>query len=165
MNDGSQKSADGPAVDRTRKGQFSNLRRRIYLTYQYRGPWSVLYRALTFPLRFTPLKPVLRLEGRPRGDRKAAMRWYRKHGQPVTVVIPSYRDAERVAALVASIGRTTDHRRVQILVPDDNSGPEHIAALRTITGIRCDRGRGKRWLRSQRQPWPARADPPTMWCS
>ena len=140
MNDGSQKSADGPAVDRTRKGQFSNLRRRIYLTYQYRGPWSVLYRALTFPLRFTPLKPVLRLEGRPRGDRKAAMRWYRKHGQPVTVVIPSYRDAERVAALVASIGRTTDHRRVQILVPDDNSGPEHIAALRAITGIRVIEG-------------------------
>jgi tRNA (mo5U34)-methyltransferase len=41
-------------------GSFT-LRERVYLTYRYRGSWSLLYRAITYPLRFTPFKRFLNL--------------------------------------------------------------------------------------------------------
>ncbi|HWF51715.1 MAG TPA: glycosyltransferase [Solirubrobacteraceae bacterium] len=123
------------AVDGARKGQLFNLRRRIYLTYKYQGIGSLFYRTLTFPLRFTPLGRFLRLDQRAHGERRKAERWYRQHGRPVSVVIPSYRDAREVTALVASIRRTTDRARVRIVVADDASGPEHLAELRAIGGI------------------------------
>ena len=123
------------AVDGRRRNPLSNLRQRIYLTYRYHGLSSVLYRTLTFPLRFTPLARFVRLNPQA-GDRSAAARsWYRRHGRPVTVVIPSYRDAELVARLVDRIRQNTNRRRVQIIVSDDASGPEHVAALRQIEGI------------------------------
>jgi len=56
---------------------LARIRRRIYLTYRYRGLGTVAYRVLTFPLRFTPLQPYLRLEHRVRLDRSVALRWYR----------------------------------------------------------------------------------------
>jgi GT2 family glycosyltransferase len=127
-------AGEGRAVDGARKGPLFNLRRRIYLTYKYQGIRSLLYRALTFPLRFTPLKRFLDLDPKAR-SRAKAVRWYRDHGRPVTIVIPSYRDAEIVAALVDSIRKTTDRPRVRIVVADDASGPEHVAALRRIEGI------------------------------
>ena len=117
-----------------------NLRRRIYLTYKYRGLGSLVYRVLTFPLRLTPLEPLLRLGREHPADPSAAIRWYRWHGQPVTIVIASYRDAERVARLVASIRRTTPRRKTRIVVADDASGPEHVAALRRIRGIEIVEG-------------------------
>src|SRR5207248_8511432 len=56
---------------------------------------------------------------------------------------PSYRDAEHVAKLVAGIRRTTrtgfgllgPREPVRIVVADDASGPEHLAALARIKGI------------------------------
>jgi GT2 family glycosyltransferase len=116
--------------------QFVNLPRRVYLTFKYRGMRSVLYRILTFPLRFTPLRRHLGIGPESHGDPAEGMRWYRSSGRPVAIVIPSYRDAERVAALVRSIRRTTDRDRVEIIVADDASGSEHLAALRRIDGIR-----------------------------
>ena len=112
-----------------------SLRERIYLTFRYHGIGSLIYRALSFPLRFTPLKPLLGLTPRPQGDKKPALRWYRQNGRPVTIVIPSYRDAEQVTNLVASLRKTTDPQRVQIIVADDASGSQHVAALRSIDGI------------------------------
>jgi GT2 family glycosyltransferase/glycosyltransferase involved in cell wall biosynthesis len=128
--------------------RVSKLRRRIYLTYKYRGLRTVLYRALSFPLRLTPLRPYLRLEPSVRLDRSLPLRWYRKHGRPATIVIPSYRDADHVAALVASIRRTTrtyggvlgPRDPVRVVVADDASGPEHVAALRRIRGIEVVEG-------------------------
>jgi GT2 family glycosyltransferase len=111
------------------------LRRRVYLTYKYRGGWSVLYRVLTFPLRLTPLRRHLGVGRRVRDQRAAAVRWYRRHGRPVTVVIPSYRDADKVRALVRSVRKTTRRDLVRIVVTDDASGPEHLAALAKIRGI------------------------------
>jgi GT2 family glycosyltransferase/glycosyltransferase involved in cell wall biosynthesis len=128
------------AVDGNRAGMFSNLRRRLYLTYKYHGARALLYRALTFPLRFTPLKPFLGLGPRLATDPAPALRWYRTRGRPVTIVIPGYRDADHVAALVASIRKTTDRKRVCIVVADDASGPEHVAALRMIDGIEVVEG-------------------------
>ena len=92
-------------------GPRYTLRERIVLTYRHHGLGSILYRIITFPLRFTPLQSRLqhRLQGS-RRDRavRAARSWYRREGRPVTIVIPSYRDAAEVADLVASLRRTTD---------------------------------------------------------
>jgi GT2 family glycosyltransferase len=125
----------GSALDETRRGRFANLPRRIYLTYKYRGISSVLFQSLIFPLRLTPLDRVLRLGPGPGSEAVAARRWYKHHGRPVTVVIPSYRDAKLVEQLVAKIRQTTDRDRVQIVVADDASGPEHLVALGQIDGI------------------------------
>jgi GT2 family glycosyltransferase len=110
------------------------LRERIFLTYQYHGPWSILYRLLTYPLRFTPLKHRVR-HGLRSTRNRTAIRWYKHHARPVTIVIPSYRDADEVTKLVASLHRTTAAHLAGIVVADDASGPEHVAALRAIDGI------------------------------
>jgi len=126
----------GAALDGSRRGPFAGLRRRIQLTIQYLGWRTLLFRALTFPLRFTPLRHRLRL----RSDWQdssyhRAVGWYREHGRPVDIVVPSYRDADRVAELVASLRRTVPPGRARVIVADDASGPEHLAALRQIAGI------------------------------
>ncbi len=109
--------------------------RRIQLTYRYLGWRAVAWRALTFPVRFTPLRDRLLLPRYVGADRARAMRWYKRRARPVTVVIPSYRDAEDVARTVASIKRTTDAGLVRIVVADDASGEGHLDALRAIEGI------------------------------
>jgi GT2 family glycosyltransferase len=123
-----------------RGGRFANLPHRIYLTYKYRGISAVLYQTLVFPLRLTPLDRILNLGPGSGADAVAARWWYRRHGRPVTVVIPSYRDAKLVAQLVAKIRETTDRNHVAIVVADDASGPEHLAALRKIEGIELVQG-------------------------
>jgi GT2 family glycosyltransferase len=118
------------------EGAFSNLRRRIHLTYTHFGLRTILWRALTFPLRFTPLHRRLRLRTHARDqERRRAGVWYAEHGRPVDVVIPSYRDAVHVRTLVRSIRRTTSPGTARVIVADDCSDPEHLAALRAIDGI------------------------------
>jgi GT2 family glycosyltransferase len=117
------------------RGPIATLWRRIVLTWQYHGPVTVLFRVLTFPLRATPLRDRLGVRRLVDPTTYQARRWYRVHGQPVTVVIPSYRDAEDVRALVRSIRSTTPAGRVRIIVADDCSGPEHLAELQRIEGI------------------------------
>jgi GT2 family glycosyltransferase len=124
------------ALDGTFSGPLAGLRRRIYLTYRYHGWRTLLFRAITLPLRFTPLKRRLRLRSAKGDDAyRRAVAWYRDNGEPVDIVIPSYRDAERVAVLVASIRRTVPRELVRIIVTDDGSGAEHVSALRAIDGI------------------------------
>ena len=123
-------------IEGRRQGNFSNLRRRIYLTYTHFGLRTILFRALTFPLRFTPLERRLRLRTHARDQElRRAVIWYREHGRPVDVVIPSYRDAERVRALVRSIQKTVPKGMARVIVSDDASGPEHMGALGRIKGI------------------------------
>src|SRR6185437_537995 len=129
------------ALDGGFKGPLAGLRRRIYLTYHYLGWRTLLFRVLTFPLRFTPLRNRLVLRSRMGHDLyRRALAWYGEHGEPVSVVIPSYRDAERVATLVASIQRTVPRGMAHIYVADDASGPEHVARLRAIEGIEVVEG-------------------------
>jgi len=124
------------ALDGTFSGPLAGLRRRIYLTYRYHGWRTLLFRALTLPLRLTPLKRRLQLRSVPGDDAyRRAVAWYREHGEPVDIVIPSYRDADRVATLVQSIHKTVPRELARIIVADDGSGPEHVAALREIDGI------------------------------
>jgi cellulose synthase/poly-beta-1,6-N-acetylglucosamine synthase-like glycosyltransferase len=126
---------DSPTEGRP-QGALSNLRRRIYLTYRYFGLRTILFRAVTFPLRFTPLQRRLRLRTHARDQElRRAVEWYREHGRPVDIVIPSYRDAERVRALVRSIAKTVPRGMARVIVADDASGAEHLAALRRIKGI------------------------------
>ncbi len=122
-------------------GPLANLRRRIYLTYKYFGLRTILFRIVTFPLRFTPLKRRLRLRTHATNNEyRGALAWYAEHGRPVSVVIPSFRDAERVRTLVESIRATVPDGLVQIIVADDCSGPDHLAALRQIAGIEVIEG-------------------------
>ncbi len=127
--------SDNPIEGRPR-GAFANLRRRIHLTYRYFGLRTILFRIVTFPLRFTPLQRRLRLRTHARDQElRRAVEWYREHGRPVDIVIPSYRDAERVRTLVRSISKTVPHGMTRVIVADDCSGPEHVAALRQIGGV------------------------------
>jgi GT2 family glycosyltransferase len=121
------------AIDGTPRGPLRGLRRRIYLTYRYLGLRGLLFRLITVPLRATPLRH--RVRRGPASEDRRALAWYRERGRPVTIVIPSYRDAPDVARLVASIRRTTKRERARIVVADDASGAEHLAALRAIDGI------------------------------
>jgi len=115
---------------------LANVRRRIYLTYRYFGLRTLLFRAITLPLRFTPLQRRMRLRTHARDQElRSAVAWYRQHGRPVDIVIPSYRDAERVHELVRSIDKTVATGMARVIVVDDASGPEHVAALRAIKGI------------------------------
>ncbi|HTQ69233.1 MAG TPA: glycosyltransferase [Solirubrobacteraceae bacterium] len=124
------------ALDGSFSGPLAGLRRRIYLTYYYLGWRTLLFRAVTFPLRFTPLKRRLRLRSAADNDAyRRAVAWYRQHGRPVDVVIPSYRDAEEVEQLVASIRDTVRGGMARVLVADDASGPEHVARLAAIEGV------------------------------
>ena len=78
------------------------------------------------------------------------MAWYREHGRPVDIVIPSYRDAERVATLVGEHPRDraardgAHHRRRR---------RERPRARRRAAADRGDRGRRGRAR--------TRASPPT----
>jgi GT2 family glycosyltransferase/glycosyltransferase involved in cell wall biosynthesis len=126
---------DNPIEGRP-QGPFANLRRRIALTYRYFGLRTLLFRALTLPLRFTPLQRRLRLRTHARdGELRSAVAWYREHGRPVDIVIPSFRDAHRVRALVLTIRKTLAPGTARVIVADDCSGAEHIGALRQIRGI------------------------------
>ncbi len=129
-------SAEEPEpLDLSTLNPLQNLWRRVKLTWHYHGPLTLAFRLITFPLRATPLRRYLRIDRLGDPVLITARRTYRKKGRPVTVVIPSYRDAELVARLVRSIRRTTPRRLVKIIVSDDCSGPEHLAELRRIRGI------------------------------
>ncbi|MDQ6730416.1 MAG: glycosyltransferase [Actinomycetota bacterium] len=132
---------------------------RIRLTYRYHGGWSLLYRALTLPLRLTPLGSRLTRGGRRPTSVAAAARWYRAEGRPVTVVIPSYRDFPELAALIESLRATTRRDRVRIVVCDDASGPDHLASLRTIEGIEVVAGESNAGFAANVNRGLAAADP------
>lgn len=129
------------AIQGRPSGPLANLRRRIYLTYRYLGWRTLLFRVLTLPLRLTPLRHRLDLRSRTEHDvYRRAQAWYREHGRPVCIVIPSYRDAERVATLVASIQKTVPRGMARIIVADDASGSEHVERLKAIEGVELVEG-------------------------
>ena len=83
---------------------FSGLPRRAWLTVKYRGPGQFALRAITFPLRLTPLGR--RLPGASTRASASARAWYRASWRPVTVVIPSYGPPETTIDAVKSLRRT-----------------------------------------------------------
>jgi len=148
------------ALDGEFKGPLAGLRRRIYLTIHYLGWRTLLFRIVTFPLRFTPLKRRLRLRSSSSEDAyRRAVAWYREHGEPVDIVIPSYRDAELVAALVKSIRATVPEGLAGIIVADDASGAENVAALHAIEGIEVVEGEENRGFAANVNRALAASDP------
>jgi GT2 family glycosyltransferase/glycosyltransferase involved in cell wall biosynthesis len=136
--------SDSPTEGRPH-GPFSHLRRRIYLTYRYFGVRTILFRLLTFPLRFTPLQRRLRLRTHARDQElRRAVLWYREHGRPVDIVIASYRDCGHVRTLVRSLTKTVPRGMARVIVADDCSGGEHLAALRGISGVQVIAGEENR---------------------
>lgn len=136
---------DGSRRGPLARGPLAGVWRRVILTVRYHGWRTLLFRVGTFPLRFTPLKHRLHL--RSHGGNLAyrrAVAWYRAHGEPVSIVIPSFRDVERVRTLVASIARTVPAGMARIIVADDASGAEHVRALREIPGIEVVAGEQNR---------------------
>jgi GT2 family glycosyltransferase len=119
---------------------FRGLPRRAVLTWQYHGPWETLKRTVLFPLRLTPFAPRLGLSARHSDPAAGALRWYRRHGRKVAIVIPTYGSPDVTLAAVKSIRATTRKHRVRILVADDGSPPEHVARLEAVSGIELIRG-------------------------
>jgi GT2 family glycosyltransferase/glycosyltransferase involved in cell wall biosynthesis len=129
-------STPDAAIAAMPRGPLANLRRRIALTWQYLGPREVLWRVVTFPIRFTPLRHRLKLGTLAEAEQRRAVSWYREKGRAVSVVIPTYGDPSFVAAAVRSIRATTQREHVTIVVADDATpNAEHVARLEAIDGV------------------------------
>lgn len=58
--------------------------------------------------------------------------WYKKHGRPVTIVIPSYNDFEVLKPCIESLKQTTDQELVSILIVDDYCEAANKKLLATL---------------------------------
>ena len=117
------------------QGAFSNLRRRVIPDLHHLRPANDPVPTDHVPAAVHPAARRLRLRTHARDQElRRAVTWYREHGEPVDVVIPSYRDAERVATLLRSIRKTVRSGMARVIVADDCSGTEHLAALQESRG-------------------------------
>lgn len=141
----SPEQSDAPALQGNRRRELSGLPKRAFLTLRHHGWQTTLFRAITFPLRFTPLRERLKLRSRwLQEERRQAVSWYRRRGEPVSIVIPSYEDAERIETLVAKIKKTVPKGMARVIVADDASSEEHVNRLRAIPGIEVIAGEQNR---------------------
>lgn len=115
-------------------GPPTTLTRRAYLTWRHHGTATLLWRLVSFPLRFTPLRRRLGFGNRWERELDEARAWYRDHGRPVTVVIPTYGPPELTIETVRSVRATVDLERVRIVVADDGSEPPDVERLRQLEG-------------------------------
>ena len=117
---------------------FGGLPRRAWLTIKHRGWRQFLLRAVTFPLRLTPLAGrVVPDLGLSTGSARARA-WYRANWRPVTIVIPTYGPPDTTIETVRSLRRTCHPKRVRIVVVDDASPAPHGERLRTGLEGRAD---------------------------
>jgi GT2 family glycosyltransferase len=125
---------------RRKRPLLGDLPRRAYLTVKHHG-WAELgLRLVTAPLRLTGMERRVRDRIRARGEMRAARAWYRVHGRPVTVVIPTYGNPSATIEAVKSVRKTVDRGRTQVVVVDDGSAPEHRERLRELSGARVELG-------------------------
>ena len=114
---------------------FGSLPKRAFLTLKHRGIGSFLYRAVTFPLRLTPLARFVPA-GRDRTFAAGARRWYAAKGRPVTIAIPHWGPPEQTVETVRALVATTDPERVRIVVADDASPAPYPEELkRQLAGM------------------------------
>ena len=124
------------ATGRDAAGAVRQPPRRIYLTYKYRGISSVLFRTLIFPSAVDPAGPGAAARpraGKRRGRRAAVVQAPRASGHDRDPQLPG-REAGGAAGREDPDRRPTEIAS-QIIVADDASGAEHVAALRQIDGI------------------------------
>ena len=113
---------------------FAGLPRRAVLTLRYHGARETARRVVTFPLRLTPFGHRLGLAPRMSDPSAPARTWYREHARPVAVVVPTFGDPRIVKPLLRSLKRTLDPARTRVVLCDDGSGPDAVAALRALAG-------------------------------
>ncbi|MDX6664370.1 MAG: hypothetical protein QOG68_576, partial [Solirubrobacteraceae bacterium] len=93
------------------------LGRRVAMTYRYLGMRTLVWRIVSFPLRFTPLRRRLGLGTPAEQHHYEARRWQRRAGVPLTTVTAG-------AALTAPAGHD-----LAILGADVDGGRHWAAAL------------------------------------
>ncbi len=130
--------SDRPAHPPSPNGRIADLWRRARLTLEYHGPKELAFRIVTAPLRPTPLGERFGHGRRYGAEEARAKNWYRRDGRLVTVVIPTYGDPGLVEQAVASVRKTTDRKRVRVIVVDDGSEPRHQDRLRGLRGARVE---------------------------
>jgi GT2 family glycosyltransferase len=129
----SKELVEAPVEPGSVRGMFTNLPRRIRLTFEYEGVGGFVRKSLRFLVRLTPFRFLLRGDVATREQQRRARAWYRRNGRFVTVVIPSYGDAEPTLKAVKSLRRTTNSNKVRILVVDDGSPSAEQAKL--VNGV------------------------------
>jgi GT2 family glycosyltransferase/glycosyltransferase involved in cell wall biosynthesis len=65
-------------------------------------------------------------------DPSAIKDWYKHEAKPVTIVIPSYNDAEVLIPCLQSLKTTTDPKLVKIIIVDDYCQPSSRKFLKTL---------------------------------
>ena len=115
--------------------RFNDLPRRARLTVHHHGWGTLVVRFLTAPLRPLGLEQGVRKGLRRRAQRRKVVRWYRREGRPVTVVVPTYGPPDVTFGAVRALRRTTDSSRTTIVVVDDASAPEHRERLRALQDV------------------------------
>ncbi len=150
-------AAPGSIAERALDGSFSGplagLRRRIYLTYYYLGWRTLLFRLVTFPLRFTPLQALAAaaLRHRPRrlppgGHLVQGARPARRRRDPELQGRRAGREARRLDPRNRAGGDGPRDRRRR------RQRPRARGQAAPDRRDRGDRGRAQRRLRGQRQP-------------
>ncbi|MCW2990271.1 MAG: hypothetical protein JWM73_865 [Solirubrobacterales bacterium] len=125
------------------QSQLAGLPRRAWLTLRHLGLREFWRRITAFPRRLRPLPadphsdPML-------FESLRAAEWYRTHGTPVCIVIPTYGDPALVGEAVRSVQATTDPAKVRIVVADDGSDERHLRKLRRLEGIELVEGGAQR---------------------
>jgi len=110
--------------------RFYDLPRRTKLTIQYEGYSGLARKSIRFVVRLTPFGR--RLNEPLHEERIIAKRWYKRHWRPVTIVIPAYGDPAQTIKTVRSVRRTTDRKKVRVIVVDDATpSAQHRELLRS----------------------------------
>lgn len=65
-------------------------------------------------------------------DQNVIYGWYKKDAKPITIVIPSYNDADVLADCIASIKQTTDPDIAKVIIVDDYCKPSSREYLSTL---------------------------------
>lgn len=65
-------------------------------------------------------------------DSEEIGRWYGRNAKPVTIVIPSYNDLEYLKPCLLSIAKTTNPKKVKVIVVDDYCVDEHRKELKKL---------------------------------
>ena len=113
-----------------RRPLFRNLPERAYLTVREHGWRELLSRLVSAPAR------ILGLEDRARRGIAArrARRWYRRHGRPVSVIVPTYGEPattiQTARRLVAALPEGC-----RAVVVDDGSEAPHRERLKEMRGV------------------------------
>jgi GT2 family glycosyltransferase len=119
---------------RARRRPFLNdLPRRGYLTVKHHGWREFVARVASAPFRLVGMEQTVRRRLGLWVARRRSRDWYRAHGRPVTIVMPTYGDPATTIDAVRRLQRTLP-KEARIVVVDDGSEARHQDALRGMEG-------------------------------